>query len=105
MFKKKIAFVKNANCHRINTTLNSSVGTDFFVSIQLKSVIMHRSLTYLILINRLVVKSIVIQKKDQSRNNINAVESSEFGGEGHISHSLNFMTTSKDNTVRHFVKI
>jgi hypothetical protein len=65
----------------INTTLNSSVGTDFFcVSIQLKIVIMHRFLTYLILIIRLVVKS-----------------TSEFGGEGHISHSLNFMTTSKDN--------
>jgi hypothetical protein len=59
---------------------------------------MHRSLTYLILIIRLVVKSIVIQIKDQSKN-INSVESSEFyGGEGHISHSQNFMTVHQRTT-------
>jgi hypothetical protein len=92
-------------CHRINTTLNSSVGTFFFfVSIQLKIVIMQRSLTYLIPIIRLVIKSIVNNKRSEQEY-INALESSEFGGEGHISHSLNFMTTTKDNTVRHFVKI
>jgi hypothetical protein len=46
--------------HRINTTLNSDGGTEFFCSIQLKIAIMQRSLTYLILFIRLVVKSIII---------------------------------------------
>jgi hypothetical protein len=56
-------------CHRINTTLNSSVGTDFFCFYTiLKIVIMQRSLTYLILNIRLVVKSVVNSIKNQSRN-------------------------------------
>jgi hypothetical protein len=60
-------------CHRINTTLNSSVGTDFFGFYTiLKIVIMHRSLTYLILIIRLVVKSAVNSIKDQIRNTVDS---------------------------------
>jgi hypothetical protein len=73
---------------------------NFFVSnsIQLKIAIMHRLLTYLIVIIKLVVKSNVIQIKNQSRNLAMQLSLVNFCGEGHISHGLNSMTVHQRTT-------
>jgi hypothetical protein len=67
MFSHFIDSTKKTRLH-LWKMLSQPINRIFFVSIQLKSAIMHRSMTYLILIIRLVVKSFVIQIKDQSRN-------------------------------------